>query len=129
MNEYRSGKSKATIQNGLMNDFKGKSAAIYFDIASILNALNTTTANTDTAANKIMPAARQTFSNVKGYVTNFNGKFTEANFALNLQNEKENSLTSLAKFVTTVAEVAYKNRDTAMKEERLMAPPPTAVRP
>ena len=121
LSSYRAGTGKATLKSGVLNDLKSKAGVMYFDIASVMDAVATTSAS-NPQSGEIMPTARQTFNNVKGYLNNFNGKYTEAHFDLNFQNEKENSLTSLVKFVTKVAEVNKKYLSVEVTVDSTMAP-------
>jgi hypothetical protein len=121
LTSYRAGTGKATLKPGVINDFKGKAGVMYFDIASVMDVVATTSAS-NPQSGEIMPTARQTFNNVKGYVNNFNGNYTEAHFDLNFQNEKENSLTSLVKFVSKVAEVNKKYSSGEVTVDSTMAP-------
>ncbi|WP_207491420.1 DUF4836 family protein [Aridibaculum aurantiacum] len=95
--QYKAGNAKAGISNDIMGDFKGKNAAFYVNIESILNQFPA-----EGGPNAVMPQAKATFRDAKGHADNFNGKYTAGHFELRMKNEKENSLVSLVQFLSSV---------------------------
>jgi hypothetical protein len=121
LTSYRSNTGKAKLKDGVMNDFKDKSGVFYFDVESMLSAASGKT--NMAAADEVMPVAKETFRDVRGYATNFNGKFTEAHFEMRFKNEKENSLTSLINFAAKAGEIAMKNKQVTISGMDDMMPP------
>lgn len=90
-----------------LKPYEGKSAASYFNIASVLNNINIQQG--DTSINSMISQAKATFKDIHAYSNNFNGSAIESHFELRFVNEKENSLVSLLSFVANISEAAKKD--------------------
>lgn len=105
--QYKAKSTKAGIPADVKDGFSKKSAIGYVSIESLLNAFPVNP--NDSMSVAVMPKAKETFKDIKFYSENFNGKYTEAHFELNMKNAKENSLTSLLNFFAVVGKEAEKN--------------------
>ncbi len=112
LNGYTSSNTTAN-KNLVMDEMKGKAAAAYLNIESILSAMSaTSTSNSN--ADSILPYAKQTFKDIQATVKNFDGDHIEGLFELRFKNEKENSLSSLLRFLSNSSDAARKNRQVSM---------------
>ncbi|MCY7422000.1 MAG: DUF4836 family protein [Chitinophagaceae bacterium] len=102
-------KSAAPSKNIDLKPFNGKSAAAYFDIASVLNGLNQPQ-QTDSTFNKMLNNAKATFKDVQAHSNNFDGDAIAGHFELRFVNEKENSLVSFLSFLAQASEVAKRDK-------------------
>jgi hypothetical protein len=66
-----------------------------------------------------MTSAKNTFKDVIGTSTNFDGKSIKASFDVRMQNEKQNSLVTLTSLLT---DIAVDMRVTAKKERESLFP-------
>jgi hypothetical protein len=105
VNQYRSGAIKSGIDQNLLDGFKGKSAVGFVDLEKIFNSLPPDSSNRET-----LNIAKSTFKNIRGYTENFNGKHIEGHMEINMKDDKENSLTSLLKFMAVSGSSMQKNR-------------------
>jgi hypothetical protein len=123
MQQYLAGHGNAAVPGDVANEAKGKAIAFYVDINKILQGLSTG------EDQKSLDAAKATFKNGVATTTNFNGKYTESNFALNTMNSNENSLVSLIKFFTAVSQRLEKEqqrlRNGMMNMDTTAVPPPS----
>lgn len=110
LNQYKAKSVKAGLAKDVMDGFKGKSGVSYVNIESILNGVS---AQNSAEMNNVIPKAKETFKDIKGYIESFNGKYTEGHFELRFKNEKENSLTSLLSFFETVSKNVKRNNGQA----------------
>lgn len=104
LNQYKAKTKKVKLNEAQMNDFKGKSAVVYVNIENILAGINT---NVNVRGNNVLPQAKETFKYVEGYSENFNGKYLDGHLIVHFKNDKQNSLTSLLKFIEVVSKYAY----------------------
>jgi hypothetical protein len=95
LKSYDAGKSKNSLPVDIEKEINNKSSAIYIDVASMLNNINTT----DTSDIKVLNQAKATFKNLVATSDKGDGKTITGNFELNFINQNENSLASLAKFM------------------------------
>jgi len=107
LQQYLAGKGNAAVPADIAKDSKGKSTAVYVDIANIIAGFTK-----DTSAGKSLQTAQATFKNATMTSSNYNGKYVEGNMQLNMVNDKENSLASLVKFFVAVSQDAmrFQNR-------------------
>jgi hypothetical protein len=111
LSQYKASTAKATINSDVLNAFKGKSSVGYLDIEKTLTAIPASAASAE-----VMTAAKETFRDIRGYADQYNGKYTEGHFELRLKNDKENSLTSLVKFLAVAGEAAKKSDSRMMPD-------------
>jgi hypothetical protein len=105
VNQYRSGAIKSGIDQNLIDGFKGKSSVGFVDLEKIINSLPPDSLNKET-----LSIAKSTFKNIRGYTENFNGKHIEGHMEINMKDDKENSLTSLLKFMAVTGSSIQTNR-------------------
>ena len=99
--QYMSNKSKAVISEDVLDRFKGKSTAFYFDIANTIGGFMGS--NNGNNYDNSMKTARATFKDIIGSSDNFNGKSVNGIFEVRMQNEKQNSLVTLTSLLTDIA--------------------------
>lgn len=107
---------KAVMNKEVMDLFKNKSAVFYFDIANTINGFGNDPSGN---YNHSMTSAKNTFKDVIGTSTNFDGKSIKASFDVRMQNEKQNSLVTLTSLLT---DIAVDMRVTAKKERESLFP-------
>ncbi|MEP6682831.1 MAG: DUF4836 family protein [Parafilimonas sp.] len=93
---YESGNGKSNLPGDVTKEINNKSMAMYIDINAILKNVNTN----DSAGEKVRTFAQSTFKNFIASSDKGDGKNTEGNFTLNFANANENSLASLARFIS-----------------------------
>ncbi|HEX8332617.1 MAG TPA: DUF4836 family protein [Segetibacter sp.] len=114
VSQYRSGTAKSNIDQNLLDGFKGKSSAGFVDLERIMNTMPP-----DSSSAESLAIAKNTFKNIRGYTENFNGKHIEGHFEVNMTDNKENSLTSLLKFMAAAGSSMQKHRVTAPRSVTL----------
>lgn len=102
-------KSSAVAQNIELKSYSGKSAAAYFNIASVLNSLSSQKQG-DSTFNIVLNNAKATFKDLQAHSENFKGDAIASHFELRFVNEKENSLVSFLSFIAQASEMAKKNK-------------------
>ena len=102
-------KSSAVTQNIDLKPYSGKSAAAYFNIASVLNSLSSQKQG-DSTFNVTLNNARTTFKDLQAHSENFKGDAIASHFELRFVDEKENSLVSFLSFIAQASEMAKKNK-------------------
>jgi hypothetical protein len=113
----------AKTGNGVMNKevldrFKGKSSAFYFDMAGTIGGFMKDT--TDGGFSHSLNSARLTFKDMIGTADNFNGKSINGVFEMRMQNEKQNSLVTLTSLVTDIAvDMRLKAKKEKESEEKM----------
>jgi hypothetical protein len=113
MMQYKSNAGKSNLDQNLLDGFKGKSSVGFIDLEKIMSNMVADSINAESIA-----AAKATFKNVKGYTENFKGKHIEGRLEVNFKDEKENSLTSLLKFMATAQNESSKHRkDSRWKDD------------
>jgi hypothetical protein len=105
ISQYKTGTAKSNIDASLLDGFKGKSSAGFVDLEKIMNAMPA-----DSISAESLAIARNTFKNIRGYTENFNGKHIQGRMEINMKNDKENSLTSLLKFMAVAGNNIQKHR-------------------
>ena len=101
------------ISQHILDEFKEKSTAGFVDLERIINSVVPNPTNAESLA-----SAKATFKNIKGSTDNFKGKHIEGRIEVNFKDEKENSLTSLLKFMATAQNESKKYRkDNRWKDE------------
>jgi hypothetical protein len=100
--QYMAKTSKAIINKELLDGFKGKTSAFYFDIAGTLNGFIKDSTGGSGFSNSLINA-KKTFKDVIGSTDNFDGSSMKASFELRMQNEKQNSLVTLTSLLTDIA--------------------------
>ena len=100
--QYIAKTSKVTINKEVIDGFKGKTSAFYFDIAGTLNGfIKDSTAGS--GFNSSLNTAKKTFKDVIGSSDKFDGSAIKASFEVRMQNEKQNSLVTLTSLLTDIA--------------------------
>lgn len=99
--QYMSNKSQAVINTDVLNRFKGKSTAFYFDIGNFIGGFMGNNNSGD--YNKSIQTAKETFKDIIGTSDNFDGKSVKGVFEVRMQNEKQNSLVTLTSLLTDIA--------------------------
>lgn len=113
--QYMSNNNKAVISTEVLNQFKGKSSVVYFDIANTLAGFMGSNGD----YNKSMKTAKETFKDVIGTSDNFDGKSIKGVFEVRMQNEKQNSLVTLTSLITDIAvDMRVANKRQKLLEER-----------
>lgn len=113
--QYMSNNNKAVISTEVLNQFKGKSSVVYFDIANTLAGFMGNNGD----YNKSMKTAKETFKDVIGTSDNFDGKSIKGVFEVRMQNEKQNSLVTLTSLITDIAvDMRVANKRQKLLEER-----------
>ena len=103
-------KSKSSVATNLdLKPYYGKSAAAYFNIASVLNSLSSQKQG-DSTFSTMLNNAKATFKDVQAHSENFKGDAIAGHFELRFVNEKENSLVSFLSFLAQASEMAKKNK-------------------
>ena len=92
-----------------LKPYYGKSAAAYFNIASVLNSLSSQKQG-DSTFSTMLNNAKATFKDVQAHSENFKGDAIAGHFELRFVNEKENSLVSFLSFLAQASEMAKKNK-------------------
>ena len=111
--QYKSGTIKSNMDQKILDEFKGKSTAGFVDLERIINSVVPNPTNAESLA-----SAKATFKNIKGSTDNFKGKHIEGRIEVNFKDEKENSLTSLLKFMATAQNESQKHKkDSRWKDE------------
>jgi len=95
---YETGNVKASLPADIDKALNDKSMALYVDINSIFNK----TSVAGNAGNEMMSTARTTFKDFIGTADKGDGKTIKGSFQLDLVDQHENSLASLAKFIATM---------------------------
>ncbi|MDE3236139.1 MAG: DUF4836 family protein [Bacteroidota bacterium] len=95
---YAANTAKLHLANGVMDEMKGKNAAMFVDLGNIFNGFSNMN---DNAA---MNTAKATFKDVIFTSENYNGTTTSASGTLRLKDEKQNSLVTLLKLIPEVSE-------------------------
>ncbi len=98
--QYISKSSKAVLKQEILDRFKGKSTAFYFDIANTLNGFSKDAGD---GFHQSITTAKNTFKDVIASSDNFDGKTVKASFEIRMQNEKQNSLVTLTSLLTDIA--------------------------
>jgi len=104
---YESANSKSALIPDVEKEISNKTAAMYVDIAAMLQKTN----STDTADLKTMQAAQATFKNLIAFADKGDGKTTKGTLELNTVNGNENSLASIVKFMAIAHEEGFKPRE------------------
>lgn len=104
--QYKAKTGKASLGSDVTKDFNGKNMVMYVNIESILNGIPMNPNEKEMMA--LMPKAKETFKDMKGYSEYNNGKYTEGHFEFRMKNEKQNSLTSLLEFFGVAVETMQK---------------------
>ena len=113
--QYMSNNNKAVISTEVLNQFKGKSSVVYFDIANTLAGFMGSNGD----YNKSMKTAKETFKDVIGTSDNFDGNSIKGVFEVRMQNEKQNSLVTLTSLITDIAvDMRVANKRQKLLEER-----------
>jgi hypothetical protein len=102
---YQSGNNKSALLPDVEKEIGNKSMAMYVDVAAMLQKIN----STDTSGIKTTQAAQATFKNFIAYTDKGDGKTTKGSLELNTVNASENSLASLAKFISIAHEEDLKH--------------------
>lgn len=100
--QYMSGTAKSNINQEVLNGFKGKTGAFYFDIANTLAAFSKDSAAT-AGYNRSVATARETFKDFIGSSDQFDGKTVKGTFEVRMQDGKQNSLVTLTRLFTDIA--------------------------
>jgi len=98
--QYIAKTNKAVINKEVLDRFKGKSSAFYFDIANTLTGFTKDSASN---YNHSLATAKETFKDMIGTSDIFDGKGIKASFEIRMQNEKQNSLVTLTSLFTDIA--------------------------
>ncbi len=98
--QFIAGTNKAVISKDILDRFKGKSVAFYFDVATTLNGF---IKDSTGAFNNSLLSAKETFRDAIGTVDNFEGNSIKGSFEVRMQNEKQNSLVTLTRLFTDIA--------------------------
>jgi hypothetical protein len=98
--QYIAGTGKSVVNKDILDRFKGKTGAFYWDIATTLAGFS----NDSVAGyNQSMITARETFKDIIGSSEQFDGKSVKGNFEVRMQDEKQNSLVTLTRLFTDIA--------------------------
>ena len=105
--QYVSKSSKANISADVMSQIKGKSAAMYVNIETVIESFKT---------NKMSAGDSSTFTNAKATFkdmiatsSNYDGSKIASEMSLRLKNEKQNSLVTLLSLFTNISNRIVKN--------------------
>lgn len=121
LQQYKAGAKKDNISSEIRDKVKGKPFAMYVDIAGILNGFSDTAASVRTA--------KATFRDAVMTSDHIKGKEMKGKFEMRFLNEKENSLTSLMRWLSKVAAEPRKmkwNDDMQVDTTAIAAPIPTS---
>ncbi|MGN6618643.1 MAG: DUF4836 family protein [Ilyomonas sp.] len=116
---YRKGNGNANIPNDVRDLSNSKAFVMYVDIAGMMNSWPR---DTSAIANDAINNARNTFKDVIITAENFDGKSIHGLFNLRTMNNKENSLATLVKYISSTAS----SLKTERKSEDMMPMPPSA---
>ncbi|MBV9989507.1 MAG: DUF4836 family protein [Chitinophagaceae bacterium] len=97
---YMAKTATAAINKDVLERFKGKTGAFYFDIATTLNGF---TSDSTGHFNHSLVSAKQTFKDMIGTSDKFDGDAQKASFEVRMQNETQNSLVTLTSLITNIA--------------------------
>lgn len=112
---YRGGKGTAAINADVEKEFSGKSAALFINIQSLLNSVQTT------QPSPVLSKSKALFKEATGYAEKFNGKYTEGHFELRMNDTKQNSLAGLVDFMAVASAESRKTKsEEQMFEEDAM---------
>jgi hypothetical protein len=98
--QYMAKSAKAAIDKDILDGFKGKTAAFYFDIAGTLGSFIRDSAG---GYNKSMNTAKQTFRDIISSTDQFENNSLKGNFKIRMQDQKQNSLVTLTRLCTDIA--------------------------
>ncbi len=117
LQEYKTGSTgKANVPSEIENKSKGTAIALYIDVNSILKSIPSSSPESQA----VLASAQQTFKDVLGTSSNYDGKGVEQYLQLRTMNDKENSLASFIKFATQAAK-----QETAKENDAQFSSPST----
>jgi hypothetical protein len=98
--QYIAGTGKSVVNKDILDRFKGKTGAFYWDIATTLTGFSK---DSIAGYNQSMITARETFKDIIGSSDQFDGKSVKGYFEVRMQDEKQNSLVTLTRLFTDIA--------------------------
>lgn len=99
--QYMTKTGQAVINKEVVDRFKGKAAAFYFDIAGTIGGFSKD--STGGGFHHSLGLAKQTFKDMIGSSEPFDGSTIKGVFEVRMQNEKQNSLVTLTSLITDIA--------------------------
>jgi hypothetical protein len=98
--QYMAKTTKAAIDKDLLAGFKGKTSAVYFDIATTLGGF---IKDSSGKYSRSLMTAKNTFRDVIGSTDQLDGNTIKSNFEVRMQDQKQNSLVTLTRLCTDIA--------------------------
>lgn len=98
--QYMAKTSTVNIDKDILDRFKGKTGAFYFDIANTIGGFMKDSTG---GYSRSMLTAKQTFRDMIGSVDQFEGNSVKSVFEVRMQDAKQNSLVTLTRLCTDIA--------------------------
>jgi hypothetical protein len=98
--QFMAGTGKSVVNKDILDMYKGKTGAFYWDIATTLAGFSK---DSIAGYNRSMLTARETFKDIIGSSEQFDGKSIKGYFEVRMQDEKQNSLVTLTRLFTDIA--------------------------